>query len=341
MHTRQSELVRIVVWQSRQSHQTAPDRRVNSARKLGDQLADVGVCRTAAAVYERAFGIRNDVSCHSELGVSRVGLYRLGAPRLNVFDLAARPLHVLRYVNEHRSHASAPRDAEGLVQNLVQAVYVLGYVVVLGYRHCDVGYIQLLEAVATDLSGRDVSGNHYHRNRIEICRRDSGYKVCRARSGRCYNHPYLAGRASVSVGSVSRPLFVRGEYMLYFPPFFSQLLVYVEHLSARVAEHEVDSLLYKRVDRDFGAGHRPLPFRSCCSVRSHFFHIIYRNLVIYQKSPTAYCCQAIRKQIISLPKRLMRRQSSRKSAGISRRLVLAASLSVLSWRISGINRICL
>ena len=135
------------------------------------------------------------------------------------------------------------------------------------------GDVDLLESIAAYKRRRDVAGYGNHRNAVHISRCNSGYEVCSAGTACREHNSGLSGKSCVSVGCVSRTLFVRSKIMFDFVAALIQCVVDVERSSSGIAENRVYSLFHEN---------------ACNYFRACQHHNMYCTSVNFQKQPRGY-----------------------------------------------------
>ena len=96
---------------------------------------------------------------------------------------AARELHVLGNVDDHRTGPAVRGDIEGFVQDARQVVDAAHEIIVLGAAAGDAGRIAFLERVGADEMGRHLAGDADERNRVHQRVGEPGDGVGRAGAG--------------------------------------------------------------------------------------------------------------------------------------------------------------
>ena len=229
-----------------QSHKRASHRCIYLIGKLEHLI--FCACRddSSAEIYVRAL-------CHVDKLGGFTDAYVLCGKRFVrlcrrlCFILAHCGLHVLGDIDKHRTRSARHRYGKGFADGIGKRFDRADEVVMLGYRQCYTGDVDLLEAVGTYLTYRHVSAYGDHRYGIEVCRCYTGDQIRCARTGCRYDHACFACCACISVGGVCGTLFMCGQDVVYTVTVFVQAVINVQDLTARITENRVTSLLYKRV----------------------------------------------------------------------------------------------
>ncbi len=162
-------------------------------------------------------------------------------------------LYILRYVDKDGAGAAGSCDPECLPYFIGKLVYVVDEIVVLRYRKCYSGNIDLLKAVAAYHRLGDVSGYGDHRNGVQHGGSDAGHKIRRAGAGGREAYADLAGSPRISVSRVSRALFVGGYVVRYAVGICIKSVVNIEYRASGIAENIGYAKLNKSLDYDLCA----------------------------------------------------------------------------------------
>ena len=128
---------------------------------------------------------------------------------------------------------------------------VLHEEVVLDAGPRDADGVALLEGVLADGVRRDLSGQHDHRNRIHVGRRDAGDRIASPPAPRSRDTtPTLRRRARIAVRGMHGALLVPDQHVLHLF-LLEELVVDVEHRAARIAEDVFDAFFLETADDDF------------------------------------------------------------------------------------------
>ena len=165
--------------------------------------------------------------------------------------LALGDLHINRYIDQDRTRAPACCYIKSLADRSCQILDVLDYDVVFGDGTSYTGGICLLKGVVADKVRANLTCQGDQRYRIHHGSRKAGNEIRSSRPGSGDNYSDLAGRACVSVGHVTSALLVTGNYKL--DRCIVKLVKQRQNYAAKIAEHNLNSLLDKRIDNYLAA----------------------------------------------------------------------------------------
>ena len=154
---------------------------------------------------------------------------------------------ILRDIHENRAGTPTLRDGERPADRIRKFRDVFYDHAVFCDRHRDARDIDLLEAVASQQSFRDIRRDRDDRDRIHVRRRDARHQICRARAAR--RHTDLAGRSRITVRRMRRALLMGRQHMADLRVFI-EFIIDIQDRTARISEHGVDALLFQTFDDD-------------------------------------------------------------------------------------------
>jgi hypothetical protein len=258
VHAEHAEPVRARARIGAETHQRRGDRKAREAHQFAQQRrgARAGIDHPAARIEYRPLGRGHELHrladrFHVGVELGLIGLVR-GAARRRID--AARELHVLRNVDDHRAGAAGARDVKSLVQHARQVGDVLHEIIMLGAVAGDAHRVAFLKGVGADEMGGHLSGDADERDRIHQRVGEAGDRIGGAGSGGDEQHADLARRARIALGRVRGPLLVSHQNVLH-------LLLVEKHVvdrkdrAARIAEQNLDALILQGFDNHFRAGH--------------------------------------------------------------------------------------
>ena len=168
---------------------------------------------------------------------------------------AARELHILRNVDDHRTWAPVLGDVESLVKNARQILDRADEVIVLGAMPGDADGVAFLEGIRADEMRRHLAGDADDGDRIHQRVGEAGDRIGGAGAGSDEHDARPAARAGIALGRMRRALLMTDEDVA------DGMLVIVQHVvdrqdgAAGIAENDIDALVLQGLDDHFGAGH--------------------------------------------------------------------------------------
>ena len=193
-------------------HEGGSDWEASGIHELAQQLACrwARVDHTSAGIKHRAFCSFHQRDQFGDLGDVTLELWIIvGCVDLLLGGIGARgELGVLWNVDKNRTRTARTRDVEGVVDRLCQRVGLFGKPVVFGAGAGDANGVRFLEGVRADHKGRNLTGQHNNRDRVQQRVGQAGHSVCCA-GARCHQrNANFTSRARISFGRVNRALFV-------------------------------------------------------------------------------------------------------------------------------------
>lgn len=119
------------------------------------------------------------------------------------------------------------------------------------YRHGYAYDVNLLKAVTSNHTARNISGNCNNRDGIKKCRSNSRYKIGCARPRGCNNSTDLTRSSRIAVSRMSRALFMSGKNMIYTVTVKIKLVEKVDDLTSRITENGIAALFDKGFNNNF------------------------------------------------------------------------------------------
>ena len=176
VHSHKSEIVFLSVPENTCRHKRIRRRDIRLLDKLAQFCRSLRKSHSAAEIDKRSFRMVYKLCDLLDISADLTGTGNVNRRLRLICSLFSRD--ILGDINEHRSRSAATGNSECLAYNIGKILNLPHNKVMLGYRHCNTGYIYLLEAVASDKRGCNVSRNGNHGNAVHICRCDSGDKIC-------------------------------------------------------------------------------------------------------------------------------------------------------------------
>ena len=242
-------------------HQGRGDGEARQFHQLAKELAGfrARIDDAAAGVEHRPLGCRHDLDGFLQrrrvsLELRPVALVRHGGGGRRHVG-ADGELHILRNVDDDGARPAALGDMECLVQDAREIVDVLDQPVVLGARPRDADRVALLEGIVADQMRRHLARQHHDGDRIHQRVGEPGDRVRGAGTGGHQHDADFAGGTGVALGCVHGATLLAHEDVLDLL-LLKDLVVDGQHGAAGIAEDVLDTLVGKRLEDDFGAGHR-------------------------------------------------------------------------------------
>ena len=163
-------------------------------------------------------------------------------------------LHVLREVHEHRAGSSGGCDVECVADGLRDIVGVLDHEAVLHDGHGDAHDIGFLEGIRADDRTGHLAGDDDQRHAVHVSGGDAGDGVRGTGTRRDDDRSRTARGTCIAIGRMHGALLVARQVMADDLRVV-QRIVHLDGLPARVTEHHVDALGFKRGDNRLRADH--------------------------------------------------------------------------------------
>jgi hypothetical protein len=172
--------------------------------------------------------------------------------RLRPDELGLGLLCVLADVHEDGAGTAVARDREGLAHRVGDVLRLRHQHVVLGDGQGDPGDVRLLEGVAAQDLGRDLSGDEHGGDGVHHRGGDAGGQVRRPRTGGGDGHSDPAAGPCVPVRHVGRTLLVADQDVA--DGELQQGVIGGKDGATRISEHGVDALTHQAFPEDLRAG---------------------------------------------------------------------------------------
>ena len=254
VHAKHADKLGIGAGIGAQTHQRVGDRVTQRLRDFGQLLRSLAENHAPSGVNHRPLRRHQQIDGFTDLpGMPfEHGIVGAQIDALGVFerDLDVRRRDVFGNIDHHRPRAARRRQVESLFDRRRDFLDALGQEIVFDARTRDADRIDFLKRIAADKRSRDLPGQHYHRNRIQVRRGDPGHGIGGTRSrGNQHDAGFPRG-AGVAIGGMSRPLFVAYENVLDVF-LLIQRIVNMQYRTARIAEQILNTFAFKRFDNDF------------------------------------------------------------------------------------------
>ena len=118
----------------------------------------------------------------------------------------------------------------------------------------DARHVRLLERIAAQRIGGNLTGDDDERDGIHVRRRDTRDRIGGTGTARDDDGADLASRTRIAIGSVHRTLLVTHEDVAELRAIVERI-VDVERMAARISEDGLDTGIFQRPDQALRAGH--------------------------------------------------------------------------------------
>ena len=161
---------------------------------------------------------------------------------------------VARDVDDHGARTSGRSDVICLGDGLGDIGRLLDEVAVFHDGKRDARHIRLLERIAAQRIGGNLTGDDDERDGVHVRRRDARDRVGSTGTARDDDGADLAGRTRIAIGSVHRTLLVAHEDVVELRAIVERV-VDVERMATGVSEDGLDTGIFQRPDQALRAGH--------------------------------------------------------------------------------------
>ena len=214
MHTKHTGIQFVFSGKCAFSHQRIRYRRIDGVCKFAQFFCCSGSDRTTAHENEWFFCLADQFCCLIQVRFQHLGSIRSDRCRLLISIFCNSCCHIFCHIYKYRTRSSALCNGKCTSDRRCKVMDIFYDHAVFGDRHNNAGDINLLEAVTSEKSCCHVSCDRYHRDRIHMGCRDTGYQIGCSRTGGCHTYTYSSGSTGISVSSMGSTLLMRCEYMV-------------------------------------------------------------------------------------------------------------------------------
>ena len=238
-----------------QAHQRAGAGNVQRFHKFNQFFGRVAQRYAAAEIHQRAFRRRQHL--HGFFDLSHMTIHnRLVRTDENVFlrvaEFGIGLCHIFGNIDHHGARTACACDLEGFLDGRRQIFHFGNQKIVLHARTGNAHHINFLERVAANHGRADLPRNHHQRNRIAICRGNTGNRIGCAGAGSDQRHADLAANAGIRIGRVDGSLLVAGQNMFEFMKLVNGVVDF-QYCAAGITENVFHVFRFKTVHENLCA----------------------------------------------------------------------------------------
>src|SRR5690554_436150 len=257
VHAQPAQTLTVALRVSTNAHQRGRDGIAQALDQIGQPFTGTPRDHATTGIENRPLGLEHQLHGFLDLATMPTRYRVIGAHldlfRVDVLVTLGRGGHILGNVHHHRAGTSRRGQIKGLFQHFRNFARVLDREAVLHDRPGHADDVGFLESVLANQMTGDLATQHHHGNRIHVGGGNSGNRIGGTGAGGDQHDTGFARGTGITVGGVSRGLFVAHQDVLDLV-LTEQRIINMQRSTARITINIFDAFILQESGNHIRAG---------------------------------------------------------------------------------------